>query len=454
MMMPGHTHEDIDAMFRFIADSLRSKGLVSTISAFEEAAREAFLDQNVHVEQVSTVHDFTTWFKPNTGVFEQIKSARYFVIALRESDGVPVMWYKPHVAHPHLYPTEKDPVTNMPKFELVDGEEKYITDMNGIEIFGHILPAGQPVVEEFKSERLDIDATHQLVTDMIAVQPALFDVACVNWWRSWRDETPRTATEALEKFPMSFEWPQKTWAWNPTTILNLQAEYSETITYVNSRGKQAFSLKQSQQASLEQNQKSPELTKGDLIVVRPGEPLGEHDRLPFWMAEVDDDKVPAEQSEINIVWCAAFKHGCAKDDVCGQWQRICKGYANARGGCKRYHPFTPKCQIRGQDRLNHGVIHGVVQRDEIVLYFAKLTKASNLMCANDLGCLIDQLTRICTMIDLLLLWCLCRSHATKKELWKLRTLLPSHGGVPKTWRYVDKPSAKKKRARESAMDAA
>lgn len=45
MMMPGHTHEDIDAMFRFIADSLRAKGLIRTIDEFVDATKSAFKDQ-------------------------------------------------------------------------------------------------------------------------------------------------------------------------------------------------------------------------------------------------------------------------------------------------------------------------------------------------------------------------------------------------------------------------
>jgi len=57
MMLPGHTHEDIDAMFRFIADSLRSKGLVRTVEEFVEAAKCAFKNQKVEVQHVAAVHD-------------------------------------------------------------------------------------------------------------------------------------------------------------------------------------------------------------------------------------------------------------------------------------------------------------------------------------------------------------------------------------------------------------
>lgn len=378
MMMPGHTHEDIDAMFRFIADALRGKELVTTIDAFEEAARNAFTEQTVHVQQVATVHDYKSWLKTSIGEMEHIKTARYFVIGLRESDGAPVMWYKPHVAHPHLYPTQKDSETGMPLFEMVDGQQMYLTDMNGIEVFNSEYPSKEPAVQEFYSDRLDIDATHKLVMAMTEMQPTLFDVACVKWWQSWLDETPRTASDALKKFPMTFEWPEKAKKWSPTTMLNLQTEYAETITYVNSKGKQSFSLKQARQALREQNQNTPELSRGDLLVVQPGEPLGRHDRMPFWIAEVHADKVPSEQSDVPIIWRAAFKRGYAQDDVGGQWHRICKGYAESRAGCKRYHPLTPAC-LKGKDKQKHGELEGVVQRDTIVLYFAKLTKANNLM---------------------------------------------------------------------------
>lgn len=79
MMLPGHTHEDIDAMFRFVADALRSKGLVRTIEEFEQAAVHAFKEQSVHIEHVPYVRDYKAWFQTNLGVIE--RGSRLLVIS-------------------------------------------------------------------------------------------------------------------------------------------------------------------------------------------------------------------------------------------------------------------------------------------------------------------------------------------------------------------------------------
>lgn len=178
MMMPGHTHEDIDAMFRFIADSLRAKGLVRTIEEFEVAATMAFKQQNVHVEHVATVYDVTSWMpkdKSVLGNFKLITTARYFIIAKRESDGMPVMWYKPHAAHEHLYPTLKDSQSRMARYNMdKDGKKQYVTDMEGIEIFKD-LPTGQPELQHIEADRLDVAGVHASVKEMMRMIPSLFD---------------------------------------------------------------------------------------------------------------------------------------------------------------------------------------------------------------------------------------------------------------------------------------
>ena len=43
MMMVGHTHEDIDAMFRLIQDRWKRRGCVLSVDAFKELLREAVL---------------------------------------------------------------------------------------------------------------------------------------------------------------------------------------------------------------------------------------------------------------------------------------------------------------------------------------------------------------------------------------------------------------------------
>lgn len=380
MMMPGHTHEDIDAMFRFIADALRSRSLIRTIDELVEAAMDAFIKQSVHVEHVAAVHDYTKWLKPLAGKFEGIKSARYFIIALRESDGRPVMWYKPHAGHEHLYPTEKESTTKMPVYTMTAGNEKlYKTDFNGIEIFGDEMPKGAPGLQDFENERLNVKETCELTTSIIDMYPLLFGEGAREWWVQWGKSTPVTAADAVVQHPMEFVWPQKSAEWRPPTLDGLRSEYQETITYLNSGGSQAFNIRQAEEAEREENRSRPALSVGDLLILKPGADDGMH-RLPFWMGEVADD-VSSDTDNINIRWRTAFKGGYAKDDPEGQWLLLCVGCVKGRGGIVKYHAYTDKCRVRRADRQGHGCMLGTVERDQVALYFPKLTKKSSHMCA-------------------------------------------------------------------------
>lgn len=369
-MMPGHTHEDIDAMFRFIADALRKKGLIRTIDEFVEATTHAFRAQNVHVEHVAAVYDYTSWLKPRVSLIDQIRSARYFVIGLRQADSVPVMWYKPNVAHAYLYPTQKDPTTGMPLHRMVDGEKVYETDPNGIEIFAE-LPTGEPGLQEFDTARLDLSATLTTTNQIMDLQPHSFGESARAWWKTWAECTPTSVAEAVQKYGLSFTWPTPAAEWRPPTLSGLRSEYEETVTYVNTVGGQTFTEAQSTQAAVEENDRRPELIKGDMIVVIPGSDDGMH-RLPFWLAEMAES-APSAQDSLEILWRAPFKGGYMKDDVHGQWSLICKGSAAARGGQVRYHAYTSKCRAGNRDKAGHGVMTGTVQRDEVAIYFAKLT---------------------------------------------------------------------------------
>lgn len=375
-MMPGHTHEDIDAMFRFIADALRAEGLIRTIDEFERAARQAFRTQAVHVEHVATVHDYTTWLKPKISVIEHIKTARYFVIGLREPDRLPVMWYKPCVAHGYLYPTSKDETSGMPKQSMVNGEKVYQTDPAGIEIFDE-LPMGEPGIQEFEDDRLDLEGMHSLIKEIASMQPLLFDENVKEWWADWAESTPTTAEEAVRKYGLHFTWPSPAANWQPPTLDGLRSEYEETVTYVNKAGGQTFTTAQCAQAEVEQNDKRPDVSSGDLLVVIPGSDDGMH-RLPFWLAEVTDPAPPAQDS-IQIVWRAPFKNGYMKDDLTAQWLQLCTGCVEARGGRVRYHACTTKCRSGIRDKAGHGAMKGMVQRDQIALYFAQLTKGKKHM---------------------------------------------------------------------------
>jgi len=350
------------------------------------------------------------------GRFEQIKTARYFVIACRESDNVPVMWYKPSAAHPHLYPTLKDPQTKMPVHEIVDGEKRYKTDMNGIEIFNELPTNTSPGVQSFEEDRLDIAQTYSVVKKIIDLHPLLFGDAASAWWQSWSETTASNVEDALDQHPLTFDWPTKTGEWKPPTLIGLEREYAETVTYVNTQGQQAFNMRDATQAANEQNDCRPKLAVGDLVVLKPGSDDGMH-HLPFWIAEVAED-VSEDTATFRVVWRSAFKGGYAQDDVSGQWLQICVGSVRSRGGCTRYHAYNKKCQRGGQDIRGHGKMTGTVRRNEVVLYFPKLTpKNANI------------------------------SHDTKRELWKLRSHLEDFGGIPKAWGKQNN-----KRARVDEMD--
>lgn len=373
MMMPGHTHEDIDAMFRFIADSLRAKGLVRTIPEFVSATERAFKEQTVHVEQVATVYDYTSWLKLRAASFEQITTARYFVITQRQSDNETIMWYKPHVGHDHLYPVLKDPITRMPLFDMVDGVKQYRTDPGGIEL----PPYGMPELQEFASDRLDVNAVYDVVKQVIAEHPVLFGADAAAWWQAWTENTPLTMEEAAAMHPIAFEWPSSAGDWAPPTLDGLKSEYKETITYLNSKGKQAFSTKEAEQTAQEQNDPNPVLSVGDLLVLKPGEDGGMH-KLPFWIAEVSE-QVASDQNSISVRWRSAFIRGQAKDDVAGQWLPICVGADNRRPGHVRYHVYSSKCRVGQRDKNGHGPMTGTVNRSEVVMYFPKLTPSSKHM---------------------------------------------------------------------------
>lgn len=379
MMMPGHTHEDIDAMFRFIADALRAKGLVRTIDEFVAATECAFKQQKVHVEQVVAVYNYSSWLKGHGGHYEQIKTARYFLIARRESDGAAVMWYKPYAAHRHLYPTVKDPETRMPCFEIAEDDKEYETCMEGIEVLAEVPATPQPEIQKFEIDRLDVDQTYKTMKEIFDLHPLLFGEDTITWWQEWKEHTPTTEMSAVEAHPLQFLWPTKAVEWQAPTLECLRSEYAETITYLNTKGKQAFRPRDAEQSRNEQSKEAPPLAVGDLLVLKPGADDGMH-RLPFWIAEVAVAAPPTEK-RVEVFWRSAFKNGRADDDISGQWHLICVGSTVGRGGCMRYHQYGIKCTVRGKDMRGHGKMVGTVERDEVALYFPKLTKQTSRMYA-------------------------------------------------------------------------
>ena len=91
----GHTHEDIDALFRFLGDELMRRGFVATIDEYLDAIANAFSDpENVHVELVHCVLDVAGWLKPylwgdsfkegehSVKYYAEAHAARYFILEL------------------------------------------------------------------------------------------------------------------------------------------------------------------------------------------------------------------------------------------------------------------------------------------------------------------------------------------------------------------------------------
>eukprot|EP00965_Chrysotila_dentata_P096076 3174056-Pleurochrysis_carterae.AAC.1 len=135
-MMVGHTHEDIDALFRRIADYWARKGKVGSPSAFQQYLREAVPGAVVH-PLVEYVHDFKSFLSDH--IYEDvhgINDAREFIIRERD-DGVVAFWYKPCSSHKHTYPAEKhadgNPIRADSETVTVDGEAQYKVCPFGIE---------------------------------------------------------------------------------------------------------------------------------------------------------------------------------------------------------------------------------------------------------------------------------------------------------------------------------
>lgn len=109
------------------------------------------------------------------------QTTRYFVIALPKSDRRLVMWYKPNAGQEHLYPTMQDSATLMPLFDLVNGDKKFRTDMNGIEIFSD-LPSGEPHIQKYKADRLNVSATQDVMKQAMQLHPNLISSQTRAWW--------------------------------------------------------------------------------------------------------------------------------------------------------------------------------------------------------------------------------------------------------------------------------
>lgn len=158
MMLPGHTHEDIDQAFRVIQAALLKALFVATLEQYKHIIAHAWTGQVQHVEEVLCVHDCSHWMqgcvwesKPvakdsDANYLVNINTARYFRIARRDSDGAVCLWYKPST----LYSTERPYLRDPQGSFIVDEASEYVTDPDGIEVFRTLQgPEGSPTLAAF-----------------------------------------------------------------------------------------------------------------------------------------------------------------------------------------------------------------------------------------------------------------------------------------------------------------
>eukprot|EP00965_Chrysotila_dentata_P139784 4621252-Pleurochrysis_carterae.AAC.1 len=87
MMMVGHTHEDIDALFRRVAEYWSRKGMVLTPHEFFAYLRASVKSTTVH-PLVEYVHDYAAFFEEC--IYHEVKGindARVFVLKERADGG-------------------------------------------------------------------------------------------------------------------------------------------------------------------------------------------------------------------------------------------------------------------------------------------------------------------------------------------------------------------------------
>lgn len=405
MMMVGHTHEDIDAMFRHIADKLRARGVVRTVDELVVSAREAY--SHIIVEQMVWVPDYSTWLRSSRGDFDHFKEHRYFVITRRSLDGVVAMWSKPDSSHIHLYPTKKDPATGMPLYTVSpEGQKLYTTCEEGIEILvaAPARTGAIPPPQAFEESRLDTKDILDKFETLCDLHPNQFEEVRT-WWQQWGQSTCLQVHEAVMQHPKGFVWPEKCRHFVAPSLDGLRQEYAEAIRYRNAIGNASFTMRDRDQAREECAKPSPELHRGDLLCLKSPESDDAADGTPFWMAEVAVDYVPPTDETIaDVWWYACFKSGKAQRNANGSWKPVCIGYQAGLGGVKKYHAYTAQCQRGGHDIPGHGRNHSSANRSEVVLYHASLTPSSRNL-----------------------------STESKHELWKLREVLTSNGGVPQSF---------------------
>ena len=414
VMLPlGHTHDDIDAFWRFVADAHRARGVIRTIDEFESAARTC-LQEEVYVEQISWVYDYQEWFKPHLNASMKgirsvqtetqarqgdntDKGVRYFTMTPREVDGRPAMWYKKGPSHADLYPSKKDPATRMPLRDPDTGSIS--TCSEGIEILSST-PTGSPPVQPFSPDRMDVDALYATVHEIMTLHPHTFPESIRTWWETWKTTVLTEADAAFAACPDPHVWPVAAGDVPVAPVAELQKEYAEAILYRNVGGsKTAFKTKDREAARREAVVRDVSLHEV-LAVCPPKEEL--EWCTPFWLAS-STAETPAQATELPIQWLACFQSGNVCTDVERSWHPVCCGYEDRPSG-RKYHKLTKKCMRGSQPIRGHGPMLEVIERDSVVLFNVTLSKQHRII-----------------------------SKPSRVEFWKLHKELFAHGGIPTAW---------------------
>ena len=218
---------------------------------------------------------------------------------------------------------------------------------------------------------------------------------------------PQKVEEVPAEQCPSWEWPAKCdTAATLLTLTEMQSSYKETIAYTNAVGKQTFTRKEIANNADEQQKEASALDDGDLLIIHPDTNDGIFPLTPFWMAMVDcKEGVPADVTTVPLHWYGCFKSTEMQSDVTGKWLPLCKGYNTDASKKNHFHPYD-RSKCRG---TRHGALKDSVSRDQVALYFPKLTPKAKKIAA-----------------------------ATKPQLWKLREKLNAGGGIPKEWKPKDK----------------
>jgi len=381
MMMPGHTHEDIDAAFRVIAEHFYQLGMILTVDDFMAQLRAAWSggkhDENSIVEPVDVVFDYKAWFdgavydvgEPTlvrADTHAQVKgitSARYFLIRKR-ADGNVCFWYKPQPAHPWLYPTKKD-ASGEPMYTVKDGERCYdIPCPDGIEIFHREFARGPseaaPKHAMFPEGLLDVKDCMMAIREIHSKIPAMTGTSFLPPWEQLLSTYPTTLDMVPQEMRPAWQMPplQGPAIEMPKHISEKLKEFNETIHYTNPIAGQILRNAQVQTNLDEQQQDAlaQKVEVGDKVLIQPDwtdvdEETKKAMDTPLWLAKITD---ASDKDVVNVAWYLTFANRDPKPRMDGKWSLACK--------CQPFHKFD--ILVCGR-RRNHGLWVDTVDRASI-----------------------------------------------------------------------------------------